>query len=63
MASLLDLGITSLGNRLTILRAVFELKREQGVEMDDDDWRPQGKWDSLADGRSRRRPVVGFPAD
>lgn len=47
--TLVDLGMTSLGHRLNVLRAVFELKKEQGVEIGEDDWRPQGE---LA--RSRR---------
>jgi hypothetical protein len=41
--TLVDLGIASLGHRLNILRAVYELKKEQGVEMGEDDWRPQGE--------------------
>lgn len=40
--SLVDLGMTSLGHRLSVLRAVYELKKEQGIEMGEDDWRPQG---------------------
>ncbi|KAL7423775.1 hypothetical protein Q5752_001359 [Cryptotrichosporon argae] len=39
--ALQDLGITSLGHRLNILRAVYELKIEQGIEVSDDDWRPK----------------------
>ncbi|WWD18066.1 hypothetical protein CI109_102513 [Kwoniella shandongensis] len=39
--SLQDLGMTSLGHRLTLLRAVWELKKEQGIEIAEDDWRPQ----------------------
>ncbi|BEJ02626.1 hypothetical protein CcaverHIS631_0704210 [Cutaneotrichosporon cavernicola] len=39
--TLVDLGMTSLGHRLNVLRAVFELKKEQGVEIGEDDWRPQ----------------------
>lgn len=40
METLMDLGVTSLGHRLSVLRAVFELKKEQGVEIGEDDWRP-----------------------
>ncbi|CAK9782107.1 hypothetical protein CC85DRAFT_308208 [Cutaneotrichosporon oleaginosum] len=39
--TLVDLGMMSLGHRLNVLRAVFELKKEQGVEIGEDDWRPQ----------------------
>lgn len=42
METLMDLGVTSLGHRLSVLRAVFELKKEQGVEIGEDDWRPSG---------------------
>lgn len=41
--TLVDLGMSSLGHRLNVLRAVFEMKKEQGVEMSEDDWRPQGE--------------------
>lgn len=41
-STLLDLGVASIGHRLSVLRAVWELKREQGMELGDDDWRPQG---------------------
>ncbi|OCF38560.1 hypothetical protein I317_07670 [Kwoniella heveanensis CBS 569] len=40
-AALQDLGINSLGHRLNLLRAVWELKKEQGIEFGEDDWRPQ----------------------
>ena len=40
--SLQDLGIASVGHRLNLLRAVWELKRHQGMPMGEDDWRPQG---------------------
>lgn len=42
--SLVDLGMTKLGSRLNVLRSVYELKKEQGIEMEDSDWRPQGEW-------------------
>lgn len=41
-SSLGDLGITSLGHRLNLLRAVWELKSEQGIEIGEDEWVPQG---------------------
>jgi hypothetical protein len=41
-SALTDLGITSLGHRLNLLRAVWELKRTQGLEIGDDEWSPQG---------------------
>jgi hypothetical protein len=41
--ALMDLGMTSVGHRLQVLRGVWELKREQGLEMGEDDWRPQGE--------------------
>ena len=40
--ALTDLGITSLGHRLNLLRAVWELKRIQGLEIGEDEWSPQG---------------------
>ena len=40
--SLTDLGMTSIGHRLCLLRAVWELKLEQGLELGEEDWRPQG---------------------
>ena len=42
-SALQDLGMTSIGHRLSLLRAVWELKREQGLELGEDDWRPQGE--------------------
>ena len=47
-ASLQDLGMTSIGHRLNLLRAVWELKREQGIALGEDDWRPQGGYSLLA---------------
>jgi hypothetical protein len=41
--ALTDLGITSLGHRLNLLRAVWELKRIQGLEIGEDEWSPQGE--------------------
>jgi hypothetical protein len=40
--SLTDMGMTSLGHRLKLLRAVWEVKKEQGIPLNDDDWRPAG---------------------
>ncbi|WVW82070.1 hypothetical protein I302_104075 [Kwoniella bestiolae CBS 10118] len=40
-SALQDLGMASLGHRLNLLRAVWELKKEQGVEFGEDDWKPQ----------------------
>ena len=50
--ALTDLGITSLGHRLNLLRAVWELKRIQGLEIGEDEWSPQG---------GRHRSKVGMP--
>ncbi|WWC58399.1 uncharacterized protein I303_100939 [Kwoniella dejecticola CBS 10117] len=44
--ALQDLGMTSLGHRLNLLRAVWELKKEQGIEFGEDDWKPQDVEDS-----------------
>lgn len=52
--TLVDLGMTSLGHRLNVLRNVYEIKKEQGVEMGEDDWRPQGECRSI----SQRGAVV-----
>jgi hypothetical protein len=42
-SSLRELGIASLGQRLTLLRAIWELKCQQGLEIGEDDWTPQGE--------------------
>ena len=39
--SLSDMGMASLGHRLKLLRAVWEVKRDQGMELSLDDWQPQ----------------------
>jgi hypothetical protein len=41
--TLIELGITSVGQRLNLLRAVWELKRDQGIDISDDEWKPQGE--------------------
>lgn len=41
-ASLIDLGMQSIGHRLKVLRSVWELKLEQDIELGEDDWRPEG---------------------
>ncbi|CAD6578322.1 MAG: Adaptor for signal transduction [Tremellales sp. Tagirdzhanova-0007] len=51
--SLQDLGMTSVGHRLNLLRAVWELKRTQGIIIGDDDWRPQ---DAVSEGMSQVQP-------
>lgn len=38
-----DIGMSSLGHRLKVLRAVWEVKQEQGIEMAEGDWRPAGE--------------------
>ncbi|GFZ43211.1 hypothetical protein JCM24511_00930 [Saitozyma sp. JCM 24511] len=38
--ALADMGITSLGHRLKLLRAVWEIKKEQGLQIGEDDWKP-----------------------
>lgn len=43
-SALIDLGMTSVGHRLNLLRAVWELKKEQGVEFGEDDWQPQSEF-------------------
>lgn len=43
-SALSDLGIASLGHRLNLLRAVWELKRVQGLEIGEDEWSPQGQY-------------------
>ncbi|ORY21850.1 hypothetical protein BCR39DRAFT_552741 [Naematelia encephala] len=39
--SLQELGMGSIGHRLTLLRNVWEIKRDQGIEFGEDDWKPQ----------------------
>ncbi|KIR67533.1 protein kinase regulator [Cryptococcus bacillisporus CA1873] len=38
--TLQDMGMSSVGHRLTLLRAVYELKMEEGLEIGEDEWRP-----------------------
>jgi hypothetical protein len=40
--ALSDMGMSSLGHRLKVLRAVWEIKREQGIEIGEEDWKPAG---------------------
>jgi hypothetical protein len=42
--ALADMGITSLGHRLKLLRAVWEIKKEQGLQIGEDDWKPAGEF-------------------
>lgn len=39
--ALRDIGVSSVGHRLVILKAIYELKVKWGIEVDDDDWRPR----------------------
>jgi hypothetical protein len=39
-AELKELGVTSVGHRLTILKAVYEVKIRQNVPMEPDDYVP-----------------------
>ncbi|TYJ55870.1 hypothetical protein B9479_003393 [Cryptococcus floricola] len=41
LETLQDLGISSVGHRLALLRAVYELKEDQGIEIGEEEWRPQ----------------------
>jgi hypothetical protein len=43
--ALSDMGMSSLGHRLKVLRAVWEVKKEQGIEIGDEDWKPAGESD------------------
>lgn len=45
--ALSDMGMSSLGHRLKVLRAVWEVKREQGIEIGDEDWKPVGECSEL----------------
>ncbi|UZJ55861.1 hypothetical protein CBS101457_005181 [Exobasidium rhododendri] len=38
--ALKDIGVSSVGHRLVILKAIYELKMKWGVELEADDWRP-----------------------
>lgn len=58
--TLVDLGMTSLGHRLNVLRNVYEIKKEQGVEMGEDDWRPQGECRSRSERGAGTRMVPNF---
>ncbi|ODO11919.1 hypothetical protein I350_00703 [Cryptococcus amylolentus CBS 6273] len=41
LETLQNLGISSVGHRLALLRAVYELKEDQGIEIGEEEWRPQ----------------------
>lgn len=41
--ALSEMGMSSLGHRLKLLRAVWEVKREQGIEIGEEDWKPAGE--------------------
>lgn len=56
--SLQDLGISSIGHRLNLLRAVWELKKEQGISMGDDDWKPQGGWCAYLERPTLHRQII-----
>lgn len=34
--------MASLGHRLKLLRAVWEVKKDQGIQVDEDEWKPAG---------------------
>jgi hypothetical protein len=38
--ALKDIGVTSVGHRLVILKGIYELKIKWGIEFEADDWRP-----------------------
>ncbi|PWN31965.1 uncharacterized protein FA14DRAFT_150079 [Meira miltonrushii] len=44
-----DMGITSIGHRLAILRGVYELKKRWNIELEPDSWRPDVQ--SISEGR------------
>jgi hypothetical protein len=44
LETLTDIGVSSVGHRLKILRAVYEIKLESGIEIGEEDWRPQGAY-------------------
>lgn len=58
--TLQDMGMSSVGHRLTLLRAVYELKMEQGLEIGDDEWRPPGMA-FFGEGRERRNEELILP--
>ncbi|KAI3628658.1 hypothetical protein CBS14141_000361 [Malassezia furfur] len=40
-ASLRDLGVTSIGHRMTLLSEIFQLKQTHGIQIEPGDWVPQ----------------------
>lgn len=38
--SLKEIGVGSVGHRLVILRAIYDIKVKWGIEVDEEDWRP-----------------------
>lgn len=43
-AALRDLGILSIGHRVTVLSEIYALKVAHGIPMEPGDWVPQGAW-------------------
>ena len=39
--AMIELGISSVGHRMTLLTHIYELKQQHQVPMDQDDWVPQ----------------------
>lgn len=38
--ALKDLGLSSVGHRLAVLKGVYDLKMKWGIELEEDDWKP-----------------------
>lgn len=48
--TLKDIGVLSVGHRLSILKAIYELKIKWGIEVEADDWKPISQQQQQQDG-------------
>jgi protein STE50 len=53
-----DMGITSIGHRLAILRGVYELKKRWNIELEPDSWRPDVQ--SISEGRVNNSALSAY---
>lgn len=53
-----DMGISSIGHRLAILRGVYELKKRWNIELEPDSWRPDVQ--SISEGRMNNSALSAY---
>lgn len=56
--ALRELGVTSVGHRLILLRAIYELKRKWGIELEPESWRPDVAHDGRGIDRLALPPTI-----